>query len=351
MDNNIINIQTIIPIKNIINNVIINEPKNKCEFNNLLLLEFSKIFFDNLENQQQLILNKGGSKQSKLRKLGKTNKTNKKTKLRKSSQKGGADSRIIMFFVSLFFIFSKAIKNMTDSDVINRIKEANNVSILYKNDYGTCAINTLLFLKTIDLPTFEQLSIEVIEDKINFNRFKISSYLNKELHIYSKWYSITEKNEEKNLRLGIELKIQNYIDKIKNKLIDLRKFYNFPEKQSIITGMSFPFKNTLNLAHSVVIWLTSENELVIIDPQKFINNGLVFYTTNPNSQEKTKSINEYIKQNVDLQDSTYIFESLHIELEDVNGENKLEEENINLQRTIKRIQDTKDTKDQLVKEL
>jgi hypothetical protein len=131
----------------------------------------------------------------------------------------------------------------------------------------------------------------------------------------------------------------------------LRKFYNFPEKHSIITGMSFPFKNTLNLAHSVVIWLTSENDLVIIDPQKFINNGLVFYTTNPNFQEKTKSINEYIKQNVDLQDNTYIFESLHIELEDVNGENKLEEENINLQRAIKKIQDTKDKKDQMVKEL
>jgi hypothetical protein len=235
---------------------------------------------------------------------------------------------------------------MTDSDVINRIKEAKNVSILYKNDYGTCALNTLLFLKTIDLPTFEQLSIEIIEDKINFNRFKISSYLNKELHIYSKWYSITEKNEGKNLRLGLELNILNNIDKIKNKLIDLRNFYNFPENQSILTGLCFPFKNTLNLAHSVVIWLTSENELVIIDPQKFINNGLVFYTTNP--REKTKSINEYIKQNVDLQENTYIFESLHIELEDVNGENNLEEENINLQRTIKRIQDKKD---EMVKDL
>jgi hypothetical protein len=67
--------------------------------------------------------------------------------------------------------------------------------------------NTLLFLKTIDLPTFEQLSIEIIEDKLNFNRFKISSYLNKELHIYSKWYSITEKNEEKNLQFFTPTKI------------------------------------------------------------------------------------------------------------------------------------------------
>jgi hypothetical protein len=32
-------------------------------------------------------------------------------------------------------------------------------------------------LKTIDLPTFEELSINIIEDKINFNRFKIGSYL------------------------------------------------------------------------------------------------------------------------------------------------------------------------------
>jgi len=346
--NNII-LTTKIPIRYIIDNVIKKEPCNECEFNNLLLFEISKYFFNNLEDQQKQILNKGGLKnKSKTRKYKTRKSKTRKSKTRKSKtrkyiyQKGGADPRIIMFFVSLFFIYSKAIKNMSDSDVINRIKEANDVSILFKNDYGTCSINTLLFLKTIDLPTFEQLSIDIIEDKIKFNRFKIASYLNKELHIYSKWYSITEKNDENNLRLGIDLKIHNYIDKIKNKLIDIRKFYNFPEKQSIITGMSFPFKNTLNLSHSVVIWLTSENELIIIDPQKFINNGLVFYSTKPNPLEKTILINEYIKENVDLQANTYIFESLHFEIEDENGENKLEKGNINLQNVISKIQETKD---------
>jgi len=213
MDNNTITLTTKIQIKNIINNVIKKEPKNVCEFDNLLLLEFSKIFFDNLENEQKLILNKGGSKiktktnkaktnKAKINKKAKTNKTNKTNKSNKAKtnknkirkiQKGGADPRIIIFFISLFFVFSKGIKNMTDIDVIKRIKEANNVSILFKNDYGTCALNSLLFLKSIDLPTFEQLSIGIINNQIKLNRFNIGSYLNKELHIYSKWFKITEK--------------------------------------------------------------------------------------------------------------------------------------------------------------
>ena len=50
MDNNTITLTTIIPIKNIINYVLKNEPKNECEFNNLLLFELSKNFFFHLEN-------------------------------------------------------------------------------------------------------------------------------------------------------------------------------------------------------------------------------------------------------------------------------------------------------------
>jgi hypothetical protein len=367
MDNNTITLTTKIPIKNIINNVIKKEPKNVCEFDNLLLLEFSKIFFDNLENEQKLILNKGGSKIKTKTKTNKTNKSkkvktnkSKKVKTNKSKkvktnknkirkiQKGGADPRIIIFFIFLFFVFSKGIKNMTDIDVIKRIKEANNVSILFKNDYGTCALNSLLFLKSIDLPTFEQLSIGIIKNQIKLNRFNIGSYLNKELHIYSKWFKITEKTEEKNLRIGIELSVQNYIEKIKNRLIDLRKFYNFSENQSIITEMNYPFKNTLTISHSVVIWLTSENELVIIDPQKFIKNELELFTNNPlqimfnDKMLKTKSMNDYIKQNIDLYNSTFIFESIHIELEDLKGENILDQENINLQQTLSRIQQAKE---------
>ena len=48
-NNNTITLTTKIPIKNIVNNVIKEQPQNVCEFNNLLLFEISKIFFDNLE--------------------------------------------------------------------------------------------------------------------------------------------------------------------------------------------------------------------------------------------------------------------------------------------------------------
>lgn len=351
MDKNELIITTKIPIKTIINNVIIKEPKSECEFNNLLILEFSKIYFDNLENQQLKILNRGGSKLTKKRKNKKKSKPNKLTKkiknktkrISKLNLKGGADPRIIIFFITLFFVFSKGIRNMTDSDVIKRIKEVNDVSTLFKNDYGTCALNSLLFLKTIDLPTFEQLSIGIIQDKITLNRFKTAFYLNKQLDIYSKWYKISVNTDRKNLRIGIELQIDNYLDKIKNKLIDLRKFYQFSENQSIITEMNYPFKNTINLAHSIVIWLTSKNELIIIDPQKFLQNEIVIYSDNSlDLGIKIESIKDYIKQNVDLFYNSYLFESIHIELEDISGENKLEKENVNLQRTIKRIQETKE---------
>ena len=59
----------------------------------------------------------------------------------------------------------------------------------------------------------------------------------------------------------------------------------------------------------------------------------------------SKSLKDYIKEYVDLYENSFIFESLHIELEDLKGENKLELENINLQKTILRIQETKDKKE------
>jgi hypothetical protein len=296
-----------------------------------------------LESQQKLILNKGGSKSNKTNKTKKSKKSNKsKTKSKFKNQKGGSDPRIIIFFISLFFVFSKAIKNMTDSDVIQRIKEANNVSILFKNDYGTCALNSLLFLKTIDLPTFENLSIKRIQNKLKLTRYVTSQYLNKELDIYSKWFIISEISEKRNLRLEMDYYIEKYIDKIKNRLIALRNLYKFPLNQSIITEMNFPFKNS-NKYHSVVVWLTSENDLVIIDPQEFIEvNEIVIYTNNQgimfdDKLLKTKSLKAYIKNYINLFENTYLFESIHIEIEDL----KLEQENTNLKKTISKIQQSK----------
>ena len=63
--------------------------------------------------------------------------------------------KIVLVFMSLFYLFVKGIKNMTQIDVIDRIKQANEVSDIFKNYYGTCSLNTMVFLKTIDLQTFE----------------------------------------------------------------------------------------------------------------------------------------------------------------------------------------------------
>jgi hypothetical protein len=116
--------------------------------------------------------------------------------------------------------------------------------------------------------------------------------------------------------------------------------------------MNFPSKSSPFLSHSVVVWLTSQNELVIIDPQKFIKNELVLFTDNllkkgimfNDEMLKTYSIKDYIKQNIDLFHNTYIFESIHIEMEDIKGESILNKENINLQKTLSRIQEAKENR-------
>ena len=73
--------------------------------------------------------------------------------------------RVVLVFMSFYYIFIKGVKNITQIEVINRIKAANKVSDIFKNYYGTCSLNTMLFLKTIDIKTFEELSINMMKIK------------------------------------------------------------------------------------------------------------------------------------------------------------------------------------------
>ena len=85
---------------------------------------------------------------------------------------------VILKIMSFFYVFVKGIKNMTQTEVIDRIKQANKVSDIFKNYYGTCALNTMLFLNTIDLQIFEELSINMMKTKSGLATHEISLYLN-----------------------------------------------------------------------------------------------------------------------------------------------------------------------------
>jgi len=313
-----------------------------------LTYNFTDIFLDkiNIELEQQ----RGGKKRRNTKRNAKRNikrnkKRNKKTrKLR--NQKGGTDPRILIFFMSMFIVFVKGVQNMTDMDVIKQVKKANQVSDLFRNYYGTCTLNTLLFLKTIDLPTFEDLSIDKMMNKPSLTKYEMSNYLNKELTLNSRWYSFSGREG------NIDDLIEQFIDRVRNKLISLRSSYGFPSNQSIITAMIYPKKSIVK-SHAVVVWLTSKNEIIIIDPQKFITNDIILYTSEItfdkflfNDKElKKSSLRFYIRKNIDLTTEirdTDIFESIHIEIDDIYGNNNLSPTNQRVIETISRIRETEE---------
>jgi hypothetical protein len=333
-------IKTKIPIESIINNVIKNNPKTECDFNNLVSFYFISLFVNDLNIQLNVI--KGGKKRKltkkRIKKLSKT----KRMKL----QKGGFNPLLTFIIVAFLLTFTKGIKNMTDTDVIKRIKEANSVSDLFVNKYGTCTLNTLLFLKTIDLPTFEDLSIEML-DNPGLTRKQINPYLNKEINIESKWYTFIPSGLDEGLTE--QTIINNYIDRIKNKLIQLKKMYGFGMNQSLLTAFSYPSKFSES-GHSVILWLDSKNNVILIEPQKFHRYNILLYISeeyhdyyyNNDKTMKLSSLKSYIKEHVDFTSNyreSEIFESLHIELDDIKGLNQLIPTNKNLIKVLSNIRE------------
>ena len=328
-------ITTSININDILNKTINNVPQTECDFNNSLIFNFTDVFLDKL--QMQLQQQRGGKRKKRKTKMRRNLKYKKTRKLR--SQKGGTNPLIVFFFISMFFVFAKGVQNMTDTDVIKRIKQANEVSDVFRNYYGTCTLNTLLFLKTISIPTFEELTLDMMVRKPGLTSTQMSQYLNKELNFHSKWYSFSGREGE------LEEVITLFIDRIRTKLISLRAVYGFGENQSIITAMNY-IKRGKDVGHSVIIWLTSKNEVVLIEPQKFLRNDIILYTTDivrymyDDKQLKTQQLRSYIRENIDVTNEnreTDIFVSLHIEIDDTNGDNSLSPLNNKLIETITRI--------------
>jgi len=344
---------TSVKVNDILNKTINNVPQTECDFNNALIFNFTDVFLEKL--QMQLEQQIGGKRKKRKTKMKRNLKYRKTRKLR--IQKGGANPLIVFFFISMFFVFAKGVQNMTDTDIIKRIKQANEVSDVFRNYYGTCTLNTLLFLRTISIPTFEELSIDMMVRKPGLTTTQMSQYLNKELNFHSKWYSFSGREGE------LEEVITLFIERTRNKLISLRSVYGFSENQSIITAMNY-IKRGKDVGHSVIVWLTSKNEIVIIEPQKFLRNDIILYTTDVgrymynDKQLKTEQIRTYIRENIDVTNEdreTDIFISLHIEIDDTNGDNSLSPFNRKLIETITRIrgveEDLQDKEEKRVEEL
>jgi hypothetical protein len=338
---------TTIPIDEIIKKTLESNPTSECEFNNLLVFNAVNLLLDSL-NMELNETNKlsGGKRKYKRKTRGRRNKKLRKTrKIRK--YKGGADPRIVIFFMSMFLIFVQGIKNMTHVDVTNRLKQTMSSIDIFKNYYGTCAVNTLLFLKAIDLRTFEELSMDLMETKRGMTKYEMSPYLNSELNFNTRWYMFTGKQG-----LNEEESIQRFIDNIRSKLISMRLDYGFGPEQEILTALNYPTKR--GSYHAVTVWLTNKNEIVIIDPQRYyVENRIELYTSEAymdrymdNDKQLIMSpIQTYIRERIDVMSDfrdTQVLTSLHIEIDDVKGKNRLNPANRELQNVISRIRSKED---------
>ena len=338
---------TTISIDEIIKKTLESNPTSECEFNNLLGFNAVNLLLDSL-NMELNETNKltGGKRKSKRKTRGKRNKKLRKTR-KNRKYKGGADPRIVIFFMSMFLIFVQGIQNMTHVDVTNRLKQAMSSIDIFKNYYGTCAVNTLLFLKAIDLRTFEELSMDLMETKRGMTKHEMSPYLNSELNFNTRWYQFTGKEG-----LSEEESIQRFIDNVRNKLISMRSDYGFSPEQEILTALNYPTKR--GSYHAVTVWLTNKNEIVIIDPQRYyVENRIELYTSEAymdrymdNDKQLIMSpIQTYIRERIDVMSDfrdTQVLISLHIEIDDVKGKNRLNPANRELQNIISRIRSKED---------
>jgi hypothetical protein len=352
-ENKITTITTTIKINELINKVVNENPVNKCEFNNSLIYNFTNELLQNLgtqlEQQRETQQYKGGKKkQIKIKRKTIKRKVTKrkmtKRKITKINQKGGIiDPRLVIFFMTFFIVFVKGIKNVTDTDIIKRVKQVKDTSELFRNYYGTCSLNTMLFLKTIDLPTFEDLSVDIMANKRGLTDEQMSTYLNKDINIHSKWISLP--GSEGDLEDVVEKVIERITDKLKN----LRSNYGFEPTQSIITVMNY-VKKSRRVGHSVVVWLTGNNELIIIEPQKIQRYGLELYTSESGEDKymfndkdiRRASLRKYIKDNIDVQNEFSdidIFASMHIEMDETPGLYNLSRYNDKVIDTISRIRE------------
>jgi hypothetical protein len=299
--------------------------------------------------KRNLYSNKKHIKHKKQFKKGNTtrNKTKKKYKLKGGLRMNLITSLLLSILAILTFTqYAASVQPEYDLDVLNRLTQVEKIKDIFENKYGTCAINTALFLGSINLETYEKVTEEIIERRHGLTYSEISHYLNSSLKTLWEWNLLSipkaRNISTRYLRGSLDRnhynqEITDYINILKNKMRELREKKKEYEEQGIITAMMYP---SYGVHHAVVIWLSSDDTLVIIDPQEFVvHGGIVLYSDNLTKYPKfnTKSIEEYFSQNLDYSSdkSTALLMDYHVKRE----ENLLElsEDNEKVKKVIEKM--------------
>ena len=307
------------------------------------------------------------SKKIKLKRFIKYKKSNKFNKTLKLKQKGGMAKYIVLYAITMLLLAIQVngVINVTKGDVEERLMNtAGTVSKIFENSVGTCALNTLLWLKVIDLPTFEQKSVEMITGKAGLNSIQMSELLHSKYILGADWTRLTlDKSIIEETNITKREKAEEYIDMIKKRLIQLRRQrYGTEQHYSsfhILNPMAYPVKNDRN-GHAVVVWLMpanedinmasdklEDNDIAIIDLQTFAGKSRpVIYKSGLSSVNKNirkYGLSGYVIDNIDFENVnavTKIYESVHTEIVDSSGNNELTINNNYLFDTINVIQQT-----------
>lgn len=269
-----------------------------CSADNLLLVNALYLSVENMvlqmfpDKHSDKRSYKGGNykKRDKTKVNRKQKQKNKKTRRRRVSG-GGYDkwiSKLIFSLVVAILMISKNVLSLQpeyDNDVLQRLTHAGEIKELFDNKHGTCVPNTALFLGAINLKTYEELTTMIVERHRGLDVDEMVKYLDAGLNTSWHWYIIN--NEEfltqttlqkyGNLRSprivqakkeeGRRENIRNYIRAIKSQLIEMRNSIDHGEEQGILTALVYPSDD---VHHVVVVWLTSDEKLVVIDPQEFM---------------------------------------------------------------------------------
>jgi hypothetical protein len=312
----------------------------------LFLVAMSKMFQQFQKNM--IKVGGGGKKQRKTKtKSNSRSKKSKRTKTKINTKTisrrkivGGRLPSWMAFFCFVVVIMNLSngifgIQNKKDAEVLQRVKQTYSVIDLFDNEYGTCGTNTLLFLGNIGLKTHRDLVISRIQGQ-EMNYDTLGRYLNSDTKSIYQWESIKTptifmKSVEGNLRQTrvlsnqaqkqeqIRKTIESYIEIVKSRMMELKQSL-YSGEYGIITALGYPSEDT---THAVSLWLTSENILVLIDPQTFIEkNGVVLYTDNTNSESifgttRQESLFDYFRKNLNLKSeyTSELLTEIHTEIE------------------------------------
>lgn len=241
--------------------------------------------------------------------------------------------RIFLAILMMLFMRTKHVLSIYpeyDNDVIDRINSAGEIRELFNNIHGTCVPNTALFLGSINIETYSEITQQIIENKKGLTFSQAGNYLNSSLLTLWGWETIYNDDlivsDIPQLRGSLELyrrqKIRKYIDILKQMLIEMKNSMDIVPQQGILTAVLYP---SGSVQHAVVAWLSSDNHLVIIDPQEFVRtkrnvlfvDDVSMFPENPNYS--TLSLENYFMTYLDEnreKGETVVLRNMHVRMEE-----------------------------------